>query len=138
MVGAAGGFVVRLPALLVLLLLCSCTSQTDTDLALYSQGIKVGVSDKKAVSAILGPPPNSFSRGPDEVWTYVGTSDSKVAAALGNIPYVRDALVSPFVSSESFHVAITFHKDIVSACKIVIKRRDAPPSETRDQPCDSE
>ena len=118
----------RTSAIFVLLLLSSCTRVVETDFVQTARGIKVGVSDRKAVDEMLGPPALWSYRGSEEIWVYAREGQS-FADSLGKIPLVGEALfVEPFPSSgnpAARQVTIVFQNNIVRSCKVVMNSPDA-------------
>jgi hypothetical protein len=100
-----------------------------------SREIKVGVTDKATVEAMMGPPQRKTGRLPEEVWIYARTENSATDRMLG-MPLIGNALVAPF-ASESAYMTVIFNRGIVRSCKIFVNERDAAGT-TRTYECGSE
>jgi hypothetical protein len=105
--------------LLAALHLAACT-QFDNGLVDTTR-IKVGVTNKTEVEAMLGPPTqwSSSAKGTEEVWSYVRGNDDAVSAKASKIPIVGYAF-EPFVNPTPGFVSITFLNNVVRSCKIVM------------------
>jgi hypothetical protein len=119
----------RTSAILVFLLLSSCTRVVEADFVEPARRIQVGVSDRRAVDEMLGPPVYSSFKGSEEMWVYARKGESSLASSLGKIPLVGEALfVEPFPTSGNptvRQVTIVFQNNIVTSCKIVMSSPDA-------------
>ena len=113
----------------MLLLLSSCTRVVEADFVEPARRIQVGVSDRRAVDEMLGPPAHWSFRGSEETWVYARKGESSLARNLGRIPLVGEALfVEPFPSSGDptvKQVTIVFQNNIVRSCKVVMSSPDS-------------
>lgn len=116
---------------IALLCLSACVPQQGQNFsAAGAQQIRIGVSTRATVEQALGPPLTRNIKGDDEAWTYSYTGTDATGAIVGSSAASVVPIVGPLLSlgvmetaqtsHEQKQVSITFHRDIVQTCSVVL------------------